>query len=60
MRYFQHWNFVRTPATDLETKVSNLQLEEYKGIFPQKEGNSVMLHFDLFGKRDSTPILRTQ
>lgn len=59
--YAEHWKFVKTkPSTELEKQASGEQLRQFKGIVPEETGDKAIIHFDLFGKRNSAGITRKQ
>lgn len=56
--YAEHYQFIKNePITDLERRVSQLQIEESKGITPEIRKNQIIIEFNLFGKRDSAEIV---
>lgn len=59
--YLDDWNSLKEyPASDLEQRVRQLQFEQFKGIVPEKSGDTILIHFNLFGKQDTAVIVKQE
>jgi hypothetical protein len=59
--YMLHWNAVSDLArTDLEMKVAGLQKTEFAGMVPELKGDSLFLHYDLYGRKETATFLYTR
>lgn len=60
VNYSRHYSHVKQNAiTDLEKRVRDLQLQEFRGITPEITADSIIVKFDLFGKRDSAILKKS-
>ena len=58
--YSNHRGFIQNnPIIDLERRVAEMQLEESKGIIPEIREGKRYLNFNLFGKKDSISVRKS-